>query len=744
MLNIEVGHGVIGAQCFWGSNHSLCIVVPQGDGCLDVAIYDAEIGAMVRSKRTSTSFHHLIQPQICSNKQMLAWRDSTGDKLNILNIDHEDLQQISLDDPGESPLSLAFSKNARYLISWSKTSSQVQVWDTVDESNNYAFSKTKGEDMFCFLDATTILSALDDTIYFTGMDGEKHKTVRLESKIIDDIKTFSANDTRFLTFAVDTVDVNSTWTAQLWNANRGECIWAFPIKSKSIAMVGRLITSSDGYMCALFAHGSSGTNKSETWTVPGPKQIGDDQDSITLRTIDAEENTTVTSVASQEFDHLWCFSSSGQYLFTSSTISNRLAVIDASRGVICRVFNFVRGEIVSMAPCPYGRYLAVTVWFDSVYSTKIWSLFDELGSHEVHDAPERISNLVFRPSERKQSRFIENAIDGSLGSWDTDTSLYTFWGTIQTLVDHELSHFWHGPNITISYSGQMVAIYGLERNLEIWEERNGAKHIKIHSHQHVVDVQSTAFSKDGTILAALQLGMPAIILIYLDTDSSVVMPIGNREYLSAITFLSGDDSIAITGFDLISIYDLKGVLIGATSYDGEIIQALESAVLGDEELLVSADRFHLRIWNVTDPTSITLAHQLNMDNSAIDRILHRSAKPFTFYTNLGILDLSPTFNAETLDNISIHSFMVGFGLADDDSWVAKDGKRVLWLPPGNRPSRQREIVVTESSVAIGRGYGALTILNFDLDRSVLAELTGLGGEAGVGETAESDAQNKES
>lgn len=712
VLSIEHSQIYAGAQCFWDESDLLCVISQKQKSRGVVQVYDLDTGEMIRRRkmRLYSRLHFLTSIERASrsnNRRMVAWQDEAGNLLHIWNVRYGDNQKITL-STSEERLTFDFSKDFRYLIAWAKSSLQLHVWDTLLENKHHIIGKSEGQDDFCFLSNTVFLCYQSDAVYLSDVHGKKVGGIRVSDGVVVGVKTFAESQTRFLTYATRSSD-DPNLTTQVWDIEIGECIWTFQQKKPSRVRFNPLLVSPNGQLFACYTPGPvEEIDRPRTPTVLPGERTYKNTEHICIWNIQDSRNFSVISFKSQGYRQLKCFSSTSQYLFAwAPEGAPRIAVMDPIRGTILGILEVRCQHIDFVTTCPFDRYLAVGLMINSTDSIKIWDLSIELSSQQANDLQEMRSSLVLRNFE-SQSQIIEISEDAGIGPWLLDESPCSSWGAIS---NNQKST--GVPGMTVSNDGRKLAVYGNARNLEVWESvAESDELVKTRSLKGLGYVIHAAFSKNGLFLATSDYWQ-VILRRFAERESTCKLSRGLKEAVEAITFLYRDDMLAVAWHGSIRFYDTTGAETGTVSSIREPIRVMESIVVHDKELLVSASPSCLRVWDVTDLDSIKLAHEFGISHG-ISHILPYPDNPLRLRTSLGDLDLSEVFALKDSDSdtVDITNFFYGVGFTE--SWVTKDGKRVLWLPLGHRPLSSTEIVIVGLDTAvIGRGFGGKTVLQID-------------------------------
>ncbi|KAH8898322.1 hypothetical protein GQ53DRAFT_636865 [Thozetella sp. PMI_491] len=289
-------------------------------------------------------------------------------------------------------------------------------------------------------------------------------------------------------------------------------------------------------------------------------------------------------------------------------------------------------------------------------TVKIWDLAGQcLKTLEGH------SGLVHAVAWSPDGRQIASASDDrTVKTWNLAGQC------LKTLKGHSLSVY----GVVWSLDGRQIASVSGDGIIKIWDPAgqclktfNGHSHWTFNGHSHWV--KTVAWSPDG------------------------------RQIASA----SGDG--------IVKIWDLAGQCLKTFKAHSYCVNAVAWSPDG-RQIASALDDGTVKIWDqATGQCSITLKI------GSVTNV--RFETSHLLYTDIGIVDLCS--NKSSLGIIdSIGYSTVGYGFSKTKHWITHDEQRLLWLPPGFRPSAS---AILGRDVVIGCSSGHILFIRFLPHGSVL-------------------------
>ncbi|KAK0710685.1 beta transducin-like protein HET-E4s [Lasiosphaeris hirsuta] len=258
-------------------------------------------------------------------------------------------------------------------------------------------------------------------------------------------------------------------------------------------------------------------------------------------------------------------------------------------------------------------------------------------------------------------------------------------------------------SVTFSSDSQRLASGSGDGTIKIWDAASGQCLQTLEGHGHWV--QSVAFSPDSQRLTS---GSGDRTIKIWDAVSGQCLQTleGHSDSVQSVAFSPDSQRLASgSGDRTIKIWDAAS---------GQCLQTLEGhggwvrsvAFSPDSQRLASgSDDRTIKIWDAASGQCLktknvaTLVTYISFDCTSHYLI-----------TNAGHIDIATaiTENAIQLDDLVEQ----GYSLGQDNSWIACNGKNVLWLPPECRPSCS---AVQGRMISIGCSSGRVLTIGFSRD-----------------------------
>jgi WD40 repeat protein len=267
--------------------------------------------------------------------------------------------------------------------------------------------------------------------------------------------------------------------------------------------------------------------------------------------------------------------------------------------------------------------------------------------------------------------------NGTIQLWDTATGVLR-----QTFEGHSGMI----NSVTFSSDGRLLAASSIASTIQLWDTATGVLRQTFEGHSEMIN--SVTLSSDGRLLAA---GSIAGTIQLWDTETGV-FPLtfeGHLGKINSVTF-SSDGRLLAAGSSngTIQLCDtVKGTLQGTLRGHSHSVRSLEFKLLTHSELLLES-HYHdgtVQSWD------IRIGKRLLTRESQSPSVGSSAFSPNRWRPN------PPRANLM----ISIYQ----------EQWITLNGKKVLWLPPGYRPTCS---AFKDSILALGHASGQVSFIGFEV------------------------------
>ncbi|KAL2884643.1 Vegetative incompatibility protein HET-E-1 [Ceratocystis lukuohia] len=424
------------------------------------------------------------------------------------------------------------------------------------------------------------------------------------------------------------------------------------------------------------------------------------------------------------------FSQNGQWLASRSK-NNTIEIWDTTCGTCRHTFNFYGNYATLMALSNDGERLAL-VSQDTI--VRIWDVTSStfLQTRESHTL--QVTFLVF---SNDRQRLASGSLDKTIKIWETifGTCLHTLRGHDDDLTLLEFSndgqrlasgsqdnttkiwdvysgkclhtlkgHDENAASVVLLMNERRAALWSPDTTVEIWDVTSGTFVQTLESHPP--QVTSMVFSNNG------QLASPPLdttIKIWDATSGEYLHTLGgHNDHVTSVAFSNDGQQIA-TGFQnaTVKIWEANsgkclGVLEG---HKGSVTSVMFSS---DGRRLASGSQDKtVRIWD--------LSSGLHFQSPWLSKLLF-SIDPFnqrslSFHFGALDLDIFPSTEISSTNQSSLPTSTFTI----DNLWIMKDGKRIVWLPPGYRPAPlegSQSVLAHGSKLAVISTSGRVFIIGF--------------------------------
>ena len=306
-----------------------------------------------------------------------------------------------------------------------------------------------------------------------------------------------------------------------------------------------------------------------------------------------------------------------------------------------------------------GKMLASAA--DDDNTIRLWDSDSGINRLILRGHSDWIYSMAFSPNSNV---LVSTSDDKTIRLWDTESGI-----PLRTLSGHACSR-----GVIFSPDNRLIASASDDKTIKLWDSRTEADQPLQTLEGHSCPVRAVAFSSSGIVLASA----------------------------------SEDKTIRLW-----DCADLQGVRLLQTLHGHQTsIRTVAFSPQDDEQLLAStsADGV-IKIWKIS--TGAVLQH-LQIYDIYISSIAFSAMGPY-LQTNMGLLRIdcySPSAARNASDE-SCKSLAVDGATAEappmflQGSWITKDGKRLLWLPPQYRATCS---AFHENRFGLGHSSGLVSFL----------------------------------
>ncbi|PHH49543.1 Vegetative incompatibility protein HET-E-1 [Ceratocystis fimbriata CBS 114723] len=535
---------------------------------------------------------------------------------------------------------------------------------------------------------------------------------------------------------------------KIWDATSGECLHTLEGHEGQVTST---MFSNDGKQLASWSQGTATTIK--VWDPASgtcSHSLDGHEERVTSATFSdngrrlasgsLDKTVKIWDLTSRSFLHTseglddqmisMMFSQNGQWLASRSK-NNTIEIWDTTCGTCRHTFNFYGNYATLMALSNDGERLAL-VSQDTI--VRIWDVTSStfLQTRESHTL--QVTFMVF---SNDRQRLASGSLDKTIKIWETifGTCLHTLRGHDDDLTLLEFSndgqrlasgsqgnttkiwdvysgkclhtlkgHDENAASVVLLMNEQRAALWSPDTTVEIWDVASGTFVQNLES--HAPQVTSMVFSNNG------QLASPPLdttIKIWDATSGEYLHTLGgHNDHVTSVAFSDDGQRIA-TGFQnaTVKIWEANsgkclGVLEG---HKGSVTSVMFS---NDGRRLASGSQDKtVRIWD--------LSSKLCFQSPWLSKLLF-SIDPFnqrslSFHFGALDLDIFPSTEISSTNQTSLPTSTFTI----DNLWIMKDGKRIVWLPPGYRPAPlegSQSVLAHGSKLAVISTSGRVFIIGF--------------------------------
>ncbi|KAL7787609.1 hypothetical protein V8C43DRAFT_288578, partial [Trichoderma afarasin] len=355
-----------------------------------------------------------------------------------------------------------------------------------------------------------------------------------------------------------------------------------------------------------------------------------------------------------------------------------------------QAFQGHRGPVLSVVFSPNNQLLASG---SSDETIKVWDINSGacLQTLEGHD--DSINSVIFCSNGH---RLISGSSDSTIRVWDIDSGV-----CLQTLEDDELSV----NSVVISPDGQQLASGSADGTVGIWDIDSGTCLRTFKGHNF--SITSVVFSPNGQQLASGSEDN-TVRIWDVKSDDYLQTQEGHENYVSSVIFSPNGQLLASGSLDgTVRVWDTESgaCLLIFESYNHFPVLTVFSP--NSQRLATVLSDGSIEIWDVSSGICLQTFH----DSWSGGVIAFDATDDSHLITDSGVLKISASIIKTPPEVLSADIDFHHYSISSDETWIMKDDKPLIWLPPGYRPDVS---AVFGATVAIGCMSGRVLIMRFSI------------------------------
>ncbi|KAM6514119.1 hypothetical protein FALCPG4_015281 [Fusarium falciforme] len=324
---------------------------------------------------------------------------------------------------------------------------------------------------------------------------------------------------------------------------------------------------------------------------------------------------------------------------------------------------------------------------------KVWDAATGVCLHTLKNDGSWVNSVVFSADGQWLA---SGSGDGTIKVWDAATAV-----CLQILECHGSS----ANSIVFSADDQRLAAGFHDGTIGMWEAATGAFLEIFEVHDDAVN--SVVFSADSQHIASGSYDR-TIKVWDAGTNTHPETLEGHGLWVHSVVFSADAQRLASASHDgTIKVWDAAtGICLQELNGHGAWVHSVVFSADGQRLVSGSGDGT-IKVWDAVMGACLqTLQVGISPTHRLSDLTIDSRLAADIGLMNLDLLTGSNNRLAETVSRDVIH---FGYGTSADGRWIEKDGEKMLWLPPGYRPSQS---TVVELTVAIGCHSGRVLVMKF--------------------------------
>lgn len=472
--------------------------------------------------------------------------------------------------------------------------------------------------------------------------------------------------------------------------------------------VNSVVFSPDGQWLA--SGSSDGTIK--IWDVNSGSCQTLECDGPVLSIVFSPDGQQLASGLSDGVIKVWDIKESSFYLQTSKSFNDQVYSVVFSRngrfafglfnGIVgvwdmtstyLQTFKGHQKPVLSVVFSPNNQLLASGSSDDTI---KVWDITSGACLQTLEGHKNSINSVIFCPNGH---RLISGSSDSTIKVWDIDSGV-----CLRTLEDHELSV----NSVVFSPDGQQLASGSEDCTVRVWDIGSGTCLRTFQGHN--LPINSVAFSPDGQQLASGS-DDRTVKVWDLKSDDHLQTQEGHDDTVSSVIFSPNGQLLASDSYDdTVRVWDTKsGACLWILESYGPLQEGLTVFSPSSQLLATVSSDETIEVWDVSSGIRL----QTFDDSWPGGVIAFDVVDDSHLITNSGVLKISASIIKTPPEVLSGDIDLHHYSISDDDAtWIMKDNKPLIWLPPEYRPGAS---AVFGATVAIGCPSGLVLVMRFSID-----------------------------
>lgn len=382
------------------------------------------------------------------------------------------------------------------------------------------------------------------------------------------------------------------------------------------------------------------------------------------------------------------FSRNGRFAFG---LSNGVVGVWDMESTYLQTFKGHKKPVLSVVFSPNNQLLASG---SSDGTIKVWDIISGACLQTLEGHKKSINSVIFCPNGH---RLTSGSSDSTIRVWDIDSGV-----CLQTLEDHESVV----KSVVFSPDGQQLASGSGDGTVRVWDIESGTCLRTFKGHNF--SINSVAFSLNGQQLASNS-NDTTVRIWDVKSDDHLQSQEGHEDYVSSVIFSPNGQLLASDSYDTVRVWDTKsGACLWILESYGPLQEDLTVFSPSSQLLATVSSDGTIEIWDVNSGICLQTFH----DSWSGGGIAFDAKDDSHLITDLGVLKISASIIKTPPEVLSADIDFHHYSISLDETWIMKDNKPLIWLPPEYRPNVE---AVFGATVAIGCISGRVLIMRFSID-----------------------------